>query len=43
MRELPYHQHFPHIIPREEELDGGEVAEEGFDVAVVEDALQARR
>src|SRR5579864_9324511 len=34
-------QHFPDVVAGEEEFDGGEVAEEGFDVAVVEDALQA--
>ncbi len=41
MNQLPHHQHFPDIVPSEEELNGGEVAEEGFDVAIVEDALQA--
>src|SRR5271165_1559347 len=40
-RTLPHDQHFPHIVAGQEEFDGGEVAEQGFDVAVVEDALQA--
>src|SRR5579863_10524154 len=34
-------QHFPDVIAGEEELDGGEIAEESFDVAVVENTLQA--
>ena len=38
---LAHHQHFPDIVASEEEFDGGKVAEEGFDVAVVENALQA--
>ena len=39
-RVLTNDEHFPDVISGEEELDAGEVAEEGFDVAVVEDALQ---
>jgi hypothetical protein len=37
---LADHQHFTDVIAREEEFDRGEIAEEGFDVAVVEHALQ---
>jgi hypothetical protein len=39
---LPYDEHFPHVIAGEKEFNGGEIAEEGFDVAVVKDALQAK-
>src|ERR1700733_2407325 len=39
-RPLANDEHFSHVVARQEELDRGEVAEEGFDVAVVEDPLQ---
>ena len=38
---LPDHQHFSHVVARKEEFDRSEIAEEGFDVAVIEDSLQA--
>src|SRR5580765_6474764 len=40
--QLPHHKHFPHVVPSQEELDGGEVAEQSLDVSVVEDTLQAK-
>ena len=39
-RHLPYDQNFPHVVPREKELDRSKIAEEIFDVTVVEYALQ---
>jgi len=40
---LAHDQHFANGIAGQEELDRSEVAEQGFDVAVVEYPLQARR
>src|ERR1051326_3820566 len=37
---LAYDQHFPHVVARQEEFDRAEIAEQIFDVAVVEDSLQ---
>ena len=37
----PHDQNFPHIISGQEKFDGGEVAEQGLNVAVIEDALEA--
>src|ERR1017187_5722455 len=39
---LAHHQHFPYGIARQEKLDRSEIAEEVFNVPVVEHALQAR-
>ena len=40
IRRLANHQHFTDVVPGEKEFDGSEVAEQGFDMAVVEYALQ---
>ena len=37
---LADYEDFPHVVSSEEEFDRGKITEEGFDVAIVEDALQ---
>src|ERR1700726_2520818 len=37
---LAHDQHFPHVVPREKELDRSKIAEEILDVTVVEYPLQ---
>ena len=38
---LADYEDFPHVVAGQEKLDRGEIAEESFNVAIVEDALQA--
>ena len=39
---LPDNQYFADVVAGEEELDGSKVAEKRLDMAIVEDALQAK-